>query len=266
MRCIRLRYLPTSTRGCSLFLLFSTSSCHKSLHPWSLVMEPVSGVSCPGLFSSSSSLASSHSNDDRESPSDVTSFSKTKENVWAAVCPCVPVTGRMLQEMGRKVRNESRNWNIFNWLQTKKETKKERIYVMMNQSPAVKFLELCYFFIASTPPESICQNILSALLARKSKSLWYSLKYHFDTNPRLLQSLVGIEPINIPNGALFYFQSASFVLSHKTEQWVPVVKFILIYRKILFYHVFYIFKYLYIMQLLLQWYVRVPSLTHQAEQ
>lgn len=147
-----------------------------------------------------------------------------------------------------------------------KRKKKERIYVMMNQSPAVKFLELCYFFIASTPPESICQNILSALLARKSKSLWYSLKYHFDTNPRLLQSLVGIEPINIPNGALFYFQSASFVLSHKTEQWVPVVKFILIYRKILFYHVFYIFKYLYIMQLLLQWYVRVPSLTHQAEQ
>lgn len=93
-------------------------------------------------------------------------------------------------------------------------------YVVTNQSLAVKFLELCDFFITSTPSESICQNILRALLARKSKSLWYSLKYHIDTNPRLLQSLVGSEPINISNGALFYLQSASFVLSHKTEQYV----------------------------------------------
>lgn len=83
----------------------------------------------------------------------------------------------------------------------------ERIYLVMNQSLAVKFPELCYFFIKSTPSESICRNILSATLARKSKSLWYSLKYHIDTNPRLLQSLVGIELINISNGALFYLQS-----------------------------------------------------------
>lgn len=44
-------------------------------------------------------------------------------------------------------------------------------YVVTNQSLAVKFLELCDFFITSTPSESICQNILRALLARKSKSL-----------------------------------------------------------------------------------------------
>lgn len=120
MRCIRLRYRCTSTRGCILFLLFSTSSCHKSLHAWSSVMEPVSGASWPSLFLSSS-LSSSHSNDDRESLSDITSFSNRKENVGAAVCPCEPLTGRMVQEMGRKVRSEPRNWNIFSWLQKKQK-------------------------------------------------------------------------------------------------------------------------------------------------
>lgn len=225
--CIRLRYLPTSTRGCSLFLLFSTSSCHKSLHPWSSVLEPVSGASWPGLFLSSS-LSSPHSNDDRESPSDATSFSKTKENVWAAVCPCVPLTGRMLQEMGRKVRNESRNWNIFNWLQKKKET--ERKNICCDECCEVPGA-LCYF-ITSTPSESICQNILSAPLARKSKWLWYSLKYRINTNPRLLQSLVSIEPINISNGALFYLQSQPplFFPIRQNSQWVLVVEFKLIHR------------------------------------
>lgn len=90
---------------------------------------------------------------------------------------------------------------------------------------------LCYF-ITSTPSESICRNILSAPLARKSKWLWYSLKYHIDTNPRLLQSLVGIESINISNGALFYFQSQLplFFPIRQNSQWVLVVEFKLIHR------------------------------------
>lgn len=100
---------------------------------------------------------------------------------------------------------------------------------------------LCYFFIKSTSSESICQNILSATLARKSKSLWYSLKDHIDNNPSLLQSLAGIEPINISNGALFYLQSqpSLFFPIRQNSKWVLVVDIKLIQSwKRLFFHVF----------------------------
>lgn len=111
----------------------------------------------------------------------------------------------------------------------KQNTERKNIYCDEPKSCCEVPEALCYFFITSTPSESICRNILRAPLARKSKPLWYSLKYRVNTNPRLLQSLIS-EPINISNGALFYLQSASFVLSHKTEQWVLVVEFKLIHR------------------------------------
>lgn len=116
MLWVSLRYRPTSTRGLNRMLLLSTSRCHTSLHLWSPFAEAGSGVSsCPRLFLVSSS--STQSSNDAQSRSDITSFSSAKENICAAPCPLVPLSGWTEQDTGRKAKRASRNWSICNWLQ-----------------------------------------------------------------------------------------------------------------------------------------------------
>lgn len=115
---VSVRYLLTSNRGLKHLLVLSTSRCHSPLHLCSPSREPGSGVSSapPLLPFLSSSSCSPSSSEETNSLSDATSFSKAKENIWAASCPLVPLTGWTEQDSGRISSRESRSCSVCNWL------------------------------------------------------------------------------------------------------------------------------------------------------